>query len=572
MPGATTLVLPDPRTLEPLDPRTLGRSDPTTLSDMFSSRRRDPRLGSRRSMVLGRGGMVCTSQPLAAVAGAQVLREGGNAVDAAVCAAAVLGVVEPYSTGIGGDCFLLLWNTAEQRLYGLNGSGRAPAAASIDALRERGMNEMPMLGILAVTVPGAVDAWCTAVERFGSRPLRRLLEPAIAYARDGFPVSEIIAEEWGYTIGLLQNDEAKRTFTIDGRAPRLGESVGLPGMARSLDAIAAGGRDVFYRGELAEQIVACSERHGGWLARQDLESHRSTWVEPIATDYRGHRVCEIPPNGQGLAALIGLNILECFDVAADPLSADALHWRIEAVKLAYADRRRYVADPEHARVPVAELLSKDYAQGRAALLRRDKALKSAGAGGFVGGSDTVYLTAADRDGNVVSLINSLFFAFGSGIVAGETGIALQNRGHGFSADPAHPNRLAPGKRPFHTIIPGMLLRDGKPLVSFGVMGGDMQAQGHVQVVSNLVDFGCNIQEAIDLPRFHYLESDRVSLERELHESAGGDLSRRGHAVEDPGAALARGGFGGGQGIMIDPANGAYWGGSDKRKDGCAVGF
>jgi gamma-glutamyltranspeptidase/glutathione hydrolase len=501
-----------------------------------------------------------------------MLRGGGNAVDAAICAAAVLNVVEPYSTGIGGDCFLLHWNAADRTLRALNGSGRAPAAASIESLRERGTSDMPMLGILSVTVPGAVDAWCKVVERFGSRPLATILEPAIAYARDGFPVSEIIAEEWSLAAGLLQNDDARRTFTADGRGPRLGEIVRLPGLARSLAAIAAGGADVFYRGELAEQIAACSEREGGWLTRDDLAAHRSQWVEPITTSYRGYDVYEIPPNGQGLAALVALNILECFDAAeSDPFSPDALHWRIESVKLAYADRNRYIADPEHGAVPIAELLSKDYAQGRAALLKRDKALKVARAGSFPG-TDTVYLTAADCQGNVVSLINSLYFPFGSGIVAGETGIALQNRGYGFSTDPAHPNRLAPRKRPFHTIIPGMILRDGRPLVSFGVMGGDMQAQGHVQLVSNLVDCACNIQEAIDLPRFHYLDTDRVSLERELHESAGAELARRGHAIEDPAAALARGGFGGGQGIMIDPATGAMWGGSDKRKDGCAVGF
>jgi gamma-glutamyltranspeptidase/glutathione hydrolase len=523
-------------------------------------------------MVLGRGGMVCTSQPLASAAGAEMLRGGGNAVDAAICAAAVLGVVEPYSTGIGGDCFLLHWNAADQTLRGLNGSGRAPAAASIDNLRERGMSDVAMLGILSVTVPGALDAWCKMVDRFGSRPLASILEPAIAYAREGFPVSEIIAEEWSLCTGLLQNEDAKRTFTVDGRGPRVGEIVRLPAMARSLSAIAAGGADVFYRGEIAEQIAACSEGEGGWLAREDLASHRSQWVEPISTSYRGYDVYEIPPNGQGLAALIALNILECFDMAeSDPLSADLMHWRIESVKLAYADRSRYIADPEHGAVPVAELLSKDYAQGRAALLKRDKALKVARAGNFPG-TDTVYLTAADREGNVVSLINSLYFPFGSGIVAGDTGFALQNRGYGFSVDPAHPNRLAPRKRPFHTIIPGMILRDGKPLVSFGVMGGDLQAQAHVQLVSNLVDCACNIQEAIDLPRFHYLDTDRVSLERELQESVGAELARRGHTVEDPAAALARGGFGGGQGIMIDPATGALWGGSDKRKDGCAVGF
>jgi gamma-glutamyltranspeptidase/glutathione hydrolase len=523
-------------------------------------------------MVLGRGGMVCTSQPLASAAGAEILRGGGNAVDAAICAAAMLGVVEPYSTGIGGDCFVLHWNAADRTLRALNGSGRAPAAASIEDLRRRGVADAPMLGILSVTVPGAVDAWCKLVERFGSRSLETILEPAISYARDGFPVSEIIAEEWSLSAGLLQNDDARRTFTVDGRGPRVGEIVCLPAMARSLAAIASGGADVFYRGELAEQIAACSEREGGWLSSEDLATHRSQWVEPISTSYRGCDVYEIPPNGQGLAALMALNILECFDVeGSDPFSPEALHWRIESVKLAYADRNCYIADPEHGPVPVAQLLSKDYAQGRAALLKRDRALKVARAGIFPG-TDTVYLTTADRQGNVVSLINSLFFPFGSGIVAGETGIALQNRAYGFSADPAHPNRLAPRKRPFHTIIPGMILRDGRPLVSFGVMGGDMQAQGHVQLVSNLVDSACNIQEAIDLPRFHYLDADRVSLERELAEATGAELARRGHCVEDPAAALARGGFGGGQGIMIDPVTGALWGGSDKRKDGCAMGF
>ena len=540
---------------------------------MFRSHRTDPARGSQRSMVLGCGGMVCTSQPLASFAGAALLRAGGNAVDAAVGAVAVLGVVEPYMTGIGGDCFMLIWHAGDQRLYGLNGSGRAPRAATPTALLERGHSRMPAVGMLSVTVPGAVDAWCSALERFGSRPLADVLAPAAEYAEDGFAVSEIIALQWGFAATVLQQPEALRTFTLDGRAPRLGERMRLPGLARSLRSLAAGGRDAFYRGELAEQIVACSRAYGGLLDADDLAAHRSDWVDPIATDYRGYRVCEPPPNGQGLTALLALNILECFDLAAladDP--AGITHLQIEAIKLAFADRDRYIADPAYAPVPVAHLLSKDYAQGRAALIDRNRARQRVAPGALEVGGDTVYLTTADAAGNVVSLINSLYLAFGSGMVAGDTGIALQNRGYGFSLDPAHPNCIAPGKRPFHTIMPAMLLKDGRPLVSFGVMGGDMQPQGHVQVVSNLVDAGCNIQEAIDRPRFNYLAADRVALERALATRVGAELARRGHVLEDEPAAALRGGFGGGQGLMIHPETGAYWGGSDPRKDGCAIGF
>jgi len=540
---------------------------------MFTSHRTDPQRGSQRSMVLGRRGMVCTSQPLASFAAASLLQAGGNAVDAAVCAAAVLGVVEPFMTGIGGDCFILMWNAADQRLYALNGSGRAARAATREALLARGHTEMPLFGMLSVTVPGAVDAWCTALDRFGSRPLADVLAPAIHYAEYGYPVSEIIAAQWGFAAGLLQQPEAQRAFTVDGRAPRLGEIMRLPDLGRSLRAVAAGGRDVFYRGALAEQIVACSHAYGGLLEAEDLAAHTSDWVDPISTDYRGHQVCELPPNGQGLTALLALNILECFDLAAlagDP--AAIAHLQIEAVKLAFADRNRYIADPSQAPVPTAALLAKDYAQGRAALIDRTTARKRISPGHLPASGDTVYLTAADAAGNVVSLINSLYLAFGSCMVAGDTGIALQNRGYGFSLDATHPNCIAPNKRPFHTIIPAMLLKDGRPLVSFGVMGGDMQAQGHVQLVSHLVDADCNIQEAIDRPRFNYLGTDRVALERALAERVGATLSRWGHVVEDEAAAMLAGGFGGAQGIMIDPLAGAYWGGSDPRKDGCAIGF
>ena len=464
---------------------------------MFQTRRNElSGFRSQRSLVLGRGGMVCTSQTLASTAALDILREGGNAVDAAVCAAAVLGVVEPFSTGIGGDCFMLVWQAAKQKLYGLNGSGRAPAALSIDVLRARGLAEMPMHGMLPVTIPGAVHAWGTALDRFGSKSIAAVLQPAIAYAQDGFPVTEIIARQWDLIVrfGVLQHPDALRTFTVDGRAPRLGEVFPVPALARTLEEVAAGGAEAFYRGAIAERLVRFSQANGGVHTLDDFAEHRSTWVEPIATDYRGYRVVELPPNGQGLTALIALNILENFEVAGYPLgSRECVHLRIEAVKLAFADRNRYIADPEQAVVPTAALLSKDYAHGRAALINMKKALKRAAPGNVKTGTDTVYVTAADRAGNVVSLINSLYFPFGSGMVAGDTGIALQNRGYGFVVDPAHPNCLAPRKRPFHTIIPSMLMRDGRPLVSFGVMGGDVQAQAHVQVISNLVDYGLNIQ-------------------------------------------------------------------------------
>ncbi len=539
---------------------------------LFESSRTDTALQSGRSLVLGRRGMVCSSQPLATQAGLDVLRDGGNAIDAAVCTAATLGVVEPFMTGIGGDCFMLIWKADESRLYGLNGSGSAPARASIDELDARGISDTPMLGILSVTVPGAVDAWCCALERFGTRSLERVLAPAIDYARAGFPVSEIISQQWRLAAGLLQEEEAKRVFLPSGSAPRLGEVVRFPDLADSLDAIAQGGRDVFYRGSLAEALAAASAERNGLLELDDLAQHESEWVEAISTSYRGYDLCEIPPNGQGLAALLALNILECFDLQnAAPRPATTTHLTIEAVKLAYADRARWVADPRCAHLPIEELLSKDYAQGRAALVNPTKAQKSASPGGFRAGADTIYLTTADAHGNVVSLINSLFYPFGSGVVATGTGIALQNRGYGFSLDPTHPNCIAPRKRPFHTIIPAMLMRNGKPLVSFGVMGGDMQAQGHVQVVSNLVDAGMNPQNALAAPRFHYVEADRVALESQMYDRIGTELEAKGHEVLGPDAALGRGGFGGAQAIAIDE-EGTYWGASDPRKDGCAAGI
>jgi gamma-glutamyltranspeptidase/glutathione hydrolase len=542
---------------------------------MFSSRRSAGGEGaSARSVAMARNGMVCTSQTLASSAGLAVLRAGGNAFDAAIAAVAVQGVVEPYNTGLGGDCLMLAWSARERRLLALNGTGRAPAAATLAEYRRRGVHEMPPQGVLTVTVPGAVDAWCSILERCGTHALGDVLAPAIDYAEHGFPVSEVVAREWGLSAraGFLGNDAARACFAPGGEPPPLGGVVRLPDLARTLRALAAGGRDLFYRGELARRIAAFVAGHGGLLAPGDLAAHRSTWLEPIATDYRGLRLHELPPSTQGVVALLALDILECFDVGGLRAGgAEMLHLRIEAIKLAFADRARFVADPEHAGVPITGLLDKDYARRRAALIDPRRAL-AAPAPGVPPGSDTVYLAVADRDGNVVSLINSLYGPFGSGLVVEGTGVALQNRGRGFVLDPAHPNCLAPGKRPFHTLIPAMLCDAGGPRVAFGVMGGDVQAQGHLQVVSNLVDHGMNVQEALDQPRFHYLGGAAVALEDEVSEGVRRDLAARGHDVQGPMAAMLRGGFGGGQGIAIDPATGAYWGGSDRRKDGCAVGY
>ena len=529
---------------------------------------------SARSMAMARNGMVCTSQTLASSAGLAMLRAGGNAFDAAIAAVAVQGVVEPYNTGIGGDCLMLAWSAREKKLLALNGTGRAPRRATQAEYERRGIREMPPQGILTVSVPGAVDAWCTILERCGTRTLGDVLAAAIAYAEDGFPVSEVVSLEWSLSAGagFLGNDAARACFAPGGEPPKLGALVRFPDMARALREVAAGGRDAFYRGDIAQRIARLSAEQDGLLAREDLEAHASTWVEPIATDYRGHRLHEMPPNTQGIVALLALNVLECFDVGGlPPLSPEMLHLRIEAMKLAFADRARFVCDPEHAPVPVDALLDKAYARRRASLLSRERALPTASAGEPLS-SETVYLTVADREGNVVSLINSLFGPFGSGLVVPGAGFALQNRGRGFVLDPSHPNCIAPGKRPFHTLVPAMLCDADGPRVSFGVMGGDVQAQGHLQVVSNLVDHGMNVQEALDQPRFHYLGGADVALENEFPERVRQGLAELGHEVKGPLAALLRGGFGGGQGIMIDRATGALWGGSDRRKDGCAIGW
>jgi gamma-glutamyltranspeptidase/glutathione hydrolase len=548
---------------------------------MFPSRRKicSSSLRSERSCVLARRGMVCASVPRAAAAGIEMLRRGGNAIDAAIATAAVLCVVEPMQTGLGGDGFALLWSAQEGRLVGLNGSGRAPAGASVEAFRARGLRAVPNAGILSATVPGAVHAWETLSTRYGRLALSELLEPAILAAEEGFAVTELVAHYWDLLqrAGALRNDAARACFAPNGRAPRQGEHFRNASLASTLRSVKSGGAKAFYEGEIADAIVATSKAEGGFLTHEDLASHRSSVVEPLSTTYRGITVAELPPNGQGLAALLALNMLESFDPAeAPPESALDWHRRIESAKLALIDRDAYIADPDHARVPTAELLDKAYARTRAARIG-PRALPGGSPG--LGASDTTYLCAADEQGNLVSFIQSLFSGFGSGIACAGTGVLLQNRGAGFRLDPAHPNCLAPGKRPFHTIIPGMLLQAGAgpvvPWMAFGIMGGDIQPQAHLAFVANVVDHGLNPQEAIDRPRFRYLSGTEVAIEQpELPVREGGPLgqalSARGHTVVAPGNLMIDR-FGGGQAIARE-SDGLLVGASDRRKDGCALGL
>ena len=526
---------------------------------------------SERSLVFARRGMVCASVPAAAAAGVETLARGGNAVDAALAAAAVLCVVEPMMTGLGGDAFALLWSAREERLVGLNGSGRAPAAATLEAYRARGLEAVPATGILSATVPGAVHAWETLSKSYGSLPLGDVLEPAVRAAEDGFAVSELVAHYWwGLERAGVLDAAARRHYAPGGHTPRAGEWFRVPALGRSLRAIAKGGARAFYEGPLADAIADASREAGGFLSRGDLAAHTSTFVEPISTSYRGVEVAELPPNGQGLAALVALSVLAELE-PADP--ASALHWhrRIEAVKLAFADRDAFVADPEHADVPVAALLERAYARRRAALVG-ERALEAPPPGLP---SDTVYLCAADAEGNLVSFIQSLFSGFGSGVGCGDTAIVLQSRGAGFRLEPGHRNALAPGKRPLHTIIPGMLLRDGAPWMAFGSMGGPIQPQSHLNFVANVVDVGLNPQEALDRPRFRFQGGRSVLLEApDAPVAEGGTLAEalaaRGHDVQRP-PPIAMDAFGGGQALAV-LEGGVLAGASDRRKDGCALGL
>ena len=536
-----------------------------------------PSLPSRgsRSVALGRRGMIATSQPYASVAGLDVLREGGNAVDAAVAAAAVLAVVEPTMTGIGGDLFAIVHDANTGRTRGLNASGRSPRSASLTQLRADGHLSIPDRGVLSITVPGAVDGWARLVAEHGQMPLTRVLAPAITCARDGFPVGEVVARQWLDAEPMLAADPAAAAvFLPQGRAPAPGELFANPALAASLEAIAANGPDILYRGDLGRAIARDVERRQGWLTRDDLAAHESDWVNPIKTrcDSGGGdhvELLELPPNTHGFVAIEALNILAGDDLGRlGHNSADYLHLVLEALAAAFADRETHLADPDWVPQKTLErLISLDYGRemrrridAAPAPVRQNKPTPLSDSSG-----DTVYLAAADNDGNLVSLIQSLYAGFGSGIVAGDTGIVLHNRGSLFSTDPSHPNHLAPRKRPLHTLAPAMVYRNGRPWLAYGVMGGDMQPQGHLQVLLNLTCFGMNIQEAGEAPRARY-DPTGICLERGISTATADDLRHRGHRIID---GL---GFGGFQGVLIDQETGVLMGGSDPRKDGLALGW
>jgi gamma-glutamyltranspeptidase/glutathione hydrolase len=523
-----------------------------------------------RSAVLARNGVIATSQPLASAAGLRVLQSGGNAVDAAITAAAVLGVVEPTMTGVGGDVFAIVYDPRAHALRGLNSSGRAGARADADALVARGITAMPADGVYPITVPGAVAGWAALLEEFGTITLGHALEPAIRYARDGYAVSEIIAAQWAAAASRLDLSAAA-VFLPAGRAPTPGELFRNPDLARTLEQIARDGATAVYQGPIGERIARDNQARGGFLTVDDFAAHRADWVDPISTTYRGYELYELPPNTQGFVALEMLNILEGYDVPAfGHNSADYLHRLAEAKRIAFADRGAFLADP--ALVPsatLATLVSKEYAATRRREI--DDARVSpqiAPAAAFAGRDrgDTVYLAAADGQGQIISFINSLFSDFGSGVVTPGTGVMLHNRGLGFTLEQGHPNRLGPGKRPLHTLVPAFLMKDGRPLMAFGVMGGDNQAQAHAQVVVNVVDFGMNVQEAGDAPRVRHLD-EGLAVERGIAPDVLRSLHARGHVLLD-----GRGAVGGYQAVMVDPVSGVMMGGSDPRKDGQAVGY
>ena len=534
-----------------------------------------------RSEVIATHGMAATSQPLATQIALDILKAGGSAVDAAIAANAALGLMEPTGCGIGGDLFAIVWDAEKEELVGLNGSGRAPQLMTIEYFNANGFEEIPDFGPLPISVPGAVDAWFELHSRFGRLPMQEVLAPAIGYARNGFPVSELIAAS------MARNGEALReypgfadTYMSAGRMPTKGEVFRNPRLADTYELLAVKGRDEFYSGEIARRIDSYMREHGGLLRYEDLAAHRSEWVEPVAANYRGWDIYELPPNGQGIAALQILNILEEFDIGAMGFaSADYLHILVEAKKLAYEDRARYYADMAYTDVPVERLISKEYAAERRALISMERAAPSYAAGDTIlEDGDTIYLTVADRDGNMVSLIQSNYAGMGSGMTPGDLGFVLHNRADLFSLDPAHPNALEPGKRPFHTIIPAFVMKDGKPLMSFGVMGGGMQPQGHAQIIVNIVDFGMNLQEAGDAARVRHRGSSQptgevmrdggsVHLESGFSAAVRGELEARGHRL-----GTSKGGFGGYQAILWDAAQGVYYGASEVRKDGQAAGY
>ena len=532
-----------------------------------------------RSEVIAQHGMACTSQPLATQVALDILKAGGNAIDASIAANAVLGLVEPVSNGIGGDLFAIVWDSESDRLHGLNASGRSPIELTREYFIENGYNSIPAYGPLSVSVPGCVDGWFELHEKFGSMPMEQILQPAIDYAREGFPVSEVIAHYWGSNArSLSRYPNVAAVFMPGGKPPVKGGIFKNPDLAHTLEIIGKEGRDAFYKGDIARTIDNFIKEQGGFLSYRDLSSHSSEWVEPVSTNYRGVDVWELPPNGQGIAALQILNILEGFDVASMGFgSAAYIHHFVEAKKLAFEDRAKYYADPAFSEIPVVELISKDYAAGRRELIYPNRASRSLDAGKIEQGN-TIYMTVADDKGNMVSLIQSNFRGMGSGMCPPGLGFILQDRGELFTLEEGHANVYEPGKRPFHTIIPAFMTKDGKPWVSFGVMGGSMQPQGHAQIVVNMIDFGMNLQEAGDAPRIRHGGSSQptgeimtdggiVYLESGISYETIRTLTRMGHTIQ-----YDIGGYGGYQAIMWDEEKEVYFGASESRKDGQAAGY
>ena len=531
-----------------------------------------------RSEVIAREGMVATSQPLATQVGLDILKQGGSAIDAAIAANAMLGLVEPTGSGIGGDLFAIVWDAESKQLYGLNASGRSPKSLTTEIFSAAGLTKIPSFGPLPVSVPGAVDGWFELHNRFGRLPMTSLLSPAIRYARNGFPVSELVAYYWQMNVDRIGHYPGfSPTFMPGGKVPQKGDVFKNPGLAATYEKIATGGRDAFYKGDIARAIAAYMKEQGGYLSYEDLAAHTSDWVTPVSANYRGYDIWELPPNGQGIAALQILNILEQYDIEGMGLdSADYIHTFVEAKKLAFEDRAKYYADPAFNDIPVAPLISKDYARERRKLIDPLKAANRYDAGVIDG--DTVYLTVADSRGNMVSLIQSNYRGMGSGMTPPGLGFILQNRGELFTLEPGHSNEYQPGKRPFHTIIPAMVTRNNKPWLSFGVMGGATQPQMHAQIIVNLIDFGMNLQEAGDAPRFIHSGSSSptgalmkdggsISLERGFSLSTERELLERGHKLEN-----ILGIYGGYQAIMYDADKQIYYGASESRKDGQAAGY
>lgn len=534
-----------------------------------------------RSAVIAPHAMAATSHPLATQIALDILKAGGSAVDAAIAANAALGLMEPTGSGIGGDLFAIVWDAKTRRLYGLNASGRSPRSLTLDYFRENGYESIPPYGPLPVTVPGCVDGWFELHGKFGKLPMKKILAPAIRYAREGFPLTDLIAFYWGLSVPRLSKwPNFAETFAPGGHAPARGEIFRNPGLADTYEKIAKGGRDEFYKGGIAKTIAAYMKANGGFLSYEDLASHESTWVEPVSTSYRGYDVWELPPNGQGIAALQMLNILEGFDFSSIEFgSPEHVHLFVEAKKLAYEDRAKFYADMDFADVPVDGLISKSYAAKRRALIDLRRAARSFEAGNpALESGETVYLTVADEEGNMVSLIQSNYRGMGSGMTPDGLGFVLQDRGELFDLRPGHANTYAPGKRPFHTIIPAFVTRNGEPYMSFGVMGGSMQPQGHVQILMNMIDFGMNLQEAGDAPRIRHGGSSQptgshmddggwVFLEEGFPMETRRALTLMGHRIRTD-----VGGYGGYQAILRDPVNGVYIGASESRKDGQAAGY